>query len=88
MASIKNLKKDINYVLGDVIEECYAWQLLNPKADTKNVDAIIDEAIGTFDQLIEKINAKDITDKKNHYKGISKELEEKASALLAKVNKL
>jgi len=22
MASIKNLKKDINYVLGDVIDEC------------------------------------------------------------------
>ena len=35
MASIKNLKKDINYVLGDIIEECYTWELLHPKADKK-----------------------------------------------------
>jgi len=35
MASIKNLKKDINYVLGDIIEECYTWEILNPKADKK-----------------------------------------------------
>ena len=52
MASIKNLKKDINYVLGDIIEECYTWELLNPKADPKAAEAIIDEAIVAFDALI------------------------------------
>ena len=45
MASIKNLKKDINYTLGDLIEECYVYQLLNPKADVKASEALIDEAI-------------------------------------------
>ena len=44
MASIKNLKKDINYVLGDIIEECYTWEMLNPKADKKATEKIIDEA--------------------------------------------
>jgi len=58
MASIKNLKKDINYTLGDLIEECYVYQLLNPKADVKASEVLIDEAIATFDDLIAKLNAK------------------------------
>ena len=46
MASVKNLKKDINYVLSDIIEECYLWQML--QEDAKKADKaekIIDEAI-------------------------------------------
>jgi hypothetical protein len=88
MASIKNLKKDINYVLGDIIEECYTWQSLNPKADTKATEAIIDEAIEAFDTLIEKVNSKDIKNKKPHYKSINLALEKKANKLIKKINKL
>ncbi|MBL4724584.1 MAG: hypothetical protein JKY73_04210 [Lutibacter sp.] len=88
MASIKNLKKDINYVLGDIIEECYAWELLNPKQDTKGIEAIIDEAIISFDALIDKVHLKNIENKKAHFKNITLELEEVANGLLDKVNKL
>ena len=88
MASVKNLKKDINYVLGDIIEECYVWELLNPKADNKNAEAIIDEAISSFDSLIEKVNAKKVADKKAHFKAINVEFEKTANELLAKINSL
>lgn len=88
MASVKNLKKDINYVLGDIIEECYAWELLNPKADTKGTEAIIDEAIVAFDSLIDKVHSKNIDNKKTHFKNITLELEKTADKLLKKVNKL
>ncbi len=89
MASVKNLKKDINYVLSDIIEECYVWQILQ-EDDKKSAKAekIIDETIDTFDALIEKVNAKDIENKKSHFKAISKELEEKANGLLGKIQKL
>ncbi len=88
MASIKDLKKDINYTLGDIIEECYVWELLNPKKDTKKSEAIIDEAIDTFDELIASVHAKNVENKKAHFKSISTDLEEKATALVAKINKL
>lgn len=88
MASIKNLKKDINYVLGDIIEECYAWELLNPKADTKGTEAIIDEAILAFDALIDKIHIKDVESKKAHFKNLTLELEDIANKLIEKINKL
>lgn len=88
MASVRNLKKDINYVLGDVIEECYVWELLNPKEDSSKSEAIIDEAIVTFDELIAKVHAKNVENKKAHFKSISTELESKAKALVDKVNNL
>lgn len=83
MASIKNLKKDINYVLGDIIDECLA-----KGADTKKTEALIDEIITTFDQLIAQIHIKDVSNKKTHFAAISSELETKAQKLLEKVNKL
>lgn len=88
MASIKNLKKDINYVLGDIIEACYTWELYNPKAGSKGTEAIIDEAIESFDVLIEKVNVKKIEDKKAYFKAINLELEKTAHDLIEKVNKL
>lgn len=88
MASVKNLKKDINYVLGDIIEAVYVWELTNSDKDTKKSQAIIDEAIVVFDELVEKLNQKDVENKKQHFKAINEELETRASQLIEKVNKL
>ncbi|WP_341216510.1 hypothetical protein [uncultured Wocania sp.] len=88
MANVRNLKKDINYVLGDIIEAVYVWEYANTDKDTKKSEAIIDEAIETFDILIAKINAKDVENPKAHFKAINAELEEKGRALIEKINKL
>ena len=88
MASVKNLKKDINYVLGDVIEECFSWELLNPEADNKKSNAIVDEAIEMFDALIVKVHTKNVENKKSHFKSIQSDLESITNGLLTKINKL
>ena len=74
--------------LGDVIEEVYSWELLNPNADTKKSAAIIDEAILSFDSLIVKVNEKNVENKKSHFKSVKSDLEGVAESLLGKVNKL
>ena len=79
MANIKNLKKDINYVLGDVIE--YTLDVSTLKNKQKKGDQIVDEAIETFDGLIAKVNAKNVENKKAHYKAINQELEERKQKL-------
>lgn len=88
MASVRDLKKDINYVLGDIIEAVYIWELTNPDKDTKNSEKIIDEAIETFDELIAKIHAKDVENKKSHFKAIQGELEDRGRKLIDKINAL
>jgi len=88
MANVRNLKKDINYVLGDIIEAVYIWEYANTDKGTKKSEALIDEAIATFDQLIEKVNAKKVKNQKVHFKSIAQDLENKGKALIEKVNKL
>lgn len=82
MASIKNLKKNIK----DVIEDIIDISLVSANNDEKKTEAIIDEAIDVFDDLIAKVNAKDVEDKKAHFKAIEAELEVRANKLLDKVN--
>lgn len=88
MANVRNLKKDINYVLGDIIEAAYIWESANPDKDRKKSEAIIDEAIATFDDLIEKVNAKGVENHKAHFKVIVDELETKGRAMIDKINAL
>ncbi len=88
MANVRNLKKDINYVLGDIIEAVYIWEYANTDKDTKKSEALIDEAIATFDQLIEKVNAKKVENQKTHFKSIAQDLETQGKALIEKINKL
>ncbi|MEW4925676.1 hypothetical protein [Algibacter sp. 2305UL17-15] len=88
MANVRDLKKDINYVLGDIIEAVYIWEYSNTDKDTKQSEAIIDEAIVTFDDLIAKVNDKTAENKKAHFKSINQELEDKGRALIEKINNL
>ncbi len=88
MANKRDLKKDLNYVLGDIIEAVYVWELANAEKPTKDSDAIIDEAIATFDELIERVNDRGVEDKKAHFKAINNDLESKGRGLIDKINKL
>lgn len=88
MASVQNLKKDVNYVISDIIEECYIWQLIHDEAQAEKADKLIDEAIQIFDDLIARINTKKVENKKQHFKTISQDLESKAIGLIDKLAKL
>lgn len=88
MGSIRNLKKDINNVLGDIIDEVYKWEMSTQNYNHKKSNALIDETIATFDDLIVKVNDKSVENRKQHLKGVFKELEEKSKELAEKVNKL
>ena len=57
MASIKQLKKDINNDICAIIEEIYLWELSNPNADLSKSEKLIEESIQVFDDLVQKINA-------------------------------
>ena len=88
MANKRDLKKDINYVLGDIIEAVYVWEYSNSSKDTKKSEAVIDDAIKVFDDLIAQVNAKDVENKKAHFKAINSQLESKGRELIQRINKL
>ncbi|MDC3340940.1 hypothetical protein OAV50_00445 [Flavobacteriaceae bacterium] len=88
MSSKRDLKKDINYVLGDIIEAVYIWEISNPEKGVEASGKIIDEAIQVFDELIHKLNDRSVENKKQHFKGINQELETRGRALIDKINAL
>ena len=88
MASIRDLKKDINHVLGDIIERVYVWELENPKGDFKKSEALIDEVIQTFDELMVKVSDRSVESRSAHLKSVSRELEDRGQKLIDKLNKL
>ena len=88
MANVRDLKKDINYVLGDIIEAVYIWELTNPSKENKKAEGIIEDAILTFDELIAKVNQRNVEDKKKHFKAVNAELEERGKKLIDKINAL
>ncbi|MGC4041516.1 MAG: hypothetical protein QM710_12220 [Flavobacterium sp.] len=88
MSSVRNLKKDINFVLGDIIEAVYIYEITSTGKPSDKTNAIIDEAITSFDALITKVNAKNVENKKAHFKQINAELEQTANQLVEKINAL
>ena len=88
MASVKNLKKDLNNVIGEIIQNINLWELENSDKDLKKSEKLIDNCFKVFDELIKKIHQKDVKNKKDHYKKISLELTKRASILVESFNKL
>ena len=92
MASLRNLKKDINYLTTSIIEECYAFKYLFPGVDSENILEIISDSVLMHNQLIHKINNPEfeIGNKsiQQYYKNIFKELITTTDSLLDKLNKL
>ena len=56
MASIKNLKKDINYLTEAVCEDCYTCSIIQPEVETEAIAKIISEAIEFRNEMTKKVN--------------------------------
>ena len=84
MASIRNLKKDINYVLGDIIDAVY----FTVKMQTEEGKALVTEILYDFDTLIDKVADKTVENRGAHLKQVRRDFEQKAGALIEKLNAL
>lgn len=56
MASKRNLKRDIDYLITDVILDCYAFMEDNPNKNFSQYEEIINEIIVVKEDLLERIN--------------------------------
>ncbi|MBW2960820.1 hypothetical protein [Mesonia aestuariivivens] len=88
MASVRILKRDLNYVMGDIIEASYIHQIANPDEDHSKSDQIVEDAISSFNEFIVEINKKDVENRGDHLKKVNKSLEVKANDLVKRVNEL
>ena len=85
MASIRELKKDIDYLVFEVISDCFVYSNVHPDNKTDELTALISEAVEFRNDLIARVNNPDDKDNpkivKAYYKAVQKDL-------LSGVNKL
>ena len=89
--NLRDIKKDIEYVIGAFIDDCSLFSAINQKADDEALGGLLDEAVNLFNDLRDNVNAK-VEGKKGqkaaHYAGIRKELLEKTDSMYQKLSEL
>lgn len=83
--NLRDIKKDIEYVLGAFIEDCTVVATVNTKADEKAA-TLIEEAVDLYNELKDKVYAKIEGPKKAYYTALRKEILEKTDALYGKLS--
>jgi hypothetical protein len=78
MASVRELKKDIDFLIYEVISDCFAFSGLHPDTKADELSAIISDAIDFRNDLIARVNNPDGKDNpkiiKAYYKLLEKDL--------------
>jgi len=78
MASIRELKKDIDYLVFEVISDCFVYSGVHPDNKSEELSAIISDAVNFRNDLIARVNNPDGKDNpkivKTYYKTVEKDL--------------
>lgn len=92
MANKREIKKDVDYLVGEVISDCYTYLLIHGDKNRDKVVEIIGSIVDTRNSLFTKINnpSKELDAKqiKAHYKAINAELLASIDESFTKLSKL
>lgn len=86
--NLRDIKKDIEYVIGAFIDDCSLFSSVNPKADDEALGELLDEAIDLYNDLKDKVNVKPEGKNKAHFAAIREELLAKTDELYAKLSEI
>ena len=75
MSSIRDLKKDVNYLAYDLLTEVFAYKHFHPELDEKKFDEVIMELVKHRNELIARINhPEDPAKIKAHFNSVKTEM--------------
>jgi tRNA splicing ligase len=92
MSSIRNLKKNIDYLVFEVISDCFGYSELHPYDKAAEISAIINDAVILRNELVQRINNPDGKDNpkivKAYYKSVENDLFTGVDALFERLSAL
>ncbi len=59
MANLRNLKKDIDYLVSEVVSDCYTYMYLHGEEKREQVVKLIEEVVYTRNDLFRRANNPD-----------------------------
>ena len=83
--NLRDIKKDIEYIIGEFTEDCSVVAAVRPSTD-ETVAALMEEAIELYNELRDKVSAKVDGNKKAYFNSLRKEILEKTDALYTKLS--
>lgn len=83
--NLRDIKKDIEYVLGAFLEDCSVVATSNSKVSDGKVAELMGEAVNLYNELMDKVYTKE-ENKKAYYAGLRKEIVAKTDALYEKLS--
>lgn len=84
--NLRDIKKDIEYVLSAFVEDCSVVASVNPVVADNSVSELMEEAIDLYNELRDKVNEKVEGSKKSYYNELRKEILTKTDALYEKLS--
>ena len=88
--NLRVIKKDIEYFIGEFIDDCTLFMALNPDKQADEIANVIDESVDLYNDLKDKVNHPE-EPKKAYYNAIRNDLFagldklcEKLSAIISK----
>lgn len=92
MANKREIKKDVDYLVGEVISDCYTYLLIHGEKNRDKVIDIIGAVVEKRNELISRINNPDksFTPKqvRDHYKAVNVDLLAALDDSFSKLSKL
>lgn len=85
--NLRDIKKDIEYLVGEFIDDCSLFMAFNPDTKSDEIAKLIDEAVDLYNNLKDKVNAKVEGNKKAYFALVRKELVEGLDGLCEKLSK-
>ena len=84
--NLRDIKKDIEYVLSAFVEDCSVVASVNSKVAESAAGELMEEAIDLDNELRDKVNIKVEGSKKAYYNDLRKEILTKTDALYEKLS--
>lgn len=92
MSSIRKLKKDIDYLVFEVIADCFTFGTLHPDDKAEDVSGIIADAVSLRNDLIRRVNnpegGNDYKSLRSHFHSVEKDLFVGADILFGRISAL
>ena len=79
--NLRDIKKDIEYVIGAFVDDCTLFLSVNPGKNAGEIADLVDKAVDLYNALRDKVVSAPKDAKKPYYTEIRKELLEKTDAL-------
>ncbi|MBR5184501.1 MAG: hypothetical protein IKW15_08515 [Bacteroidales bacterium] len=88
MANLRSFKKDVIFLVNEVISDCWVFMYLNRDKNVDEANKIVADAVELGDNIFEQINHYPKEDAKKHFKALNQKLLEGVDALFVRLSGL